>query len=525
MRRSVTFRISRLVAAVAFAAALAVAVVAFGMERRAHIDGQDNRLRAAAAALPLLLPSDFHDRALRGEVTASEHAALLNSIEEHSERADVPLLYTYVLTDDGAAIAICIPTPQMRAAGESFALMTPDPTPPGAVVKAFESGEVQFSQYRSQYGAFRSCFMPLTTVDGTRYVAGADILVESLRAWVIKRLLVTLAAALLVSLVVGALGARVGRRIAQPFALLAADVDRLNLADTLTLDESALAQLQRLSASDDESGRLANALLRMRERLAGQVEALREATAERERVESELNVARSIQQALLPSSPPQLEHFEVQGWSREMELVGGDFYFWTGHDPTTVIIADVTGHGLGSAFIAATCRARAEAIIDGEPGPAAALTRLNTLMSRDLVEGRFVTLAAAMLDDRTGAASIGSAGHGPILHGSRQSGVVTEIESTGLPLGVLPEQVFDDDCSVMMSVGDVIVLVSDGVTERVNDSGDMYGTARLTGLLGELLAADATAESILDRIKEDVEAFADGRAATDDTTAVVIRRC
>ncbi|MCA9312019.1 MAG: PP2C family protein-serine/threonine phosphatase, partial [Phycisphaerales bacterium] len=266
------------------------------------------------------------------------------------------------------------------------------------------------------------------------------------------------------------------------------------------------------------------ALLQMRTRLAEQVVALREADLARQRVESELEVARHIQEALLPSSPPRLDDFEVRGWSREMDRVGGDFYFWMGTQRVTVIIADVTGHGLASALIAASCRARAEAVMDGDPLLSHALARLNTIMSRDLVEGRFVTLAAVAIDETTSTVSVGSAGHGPILHLDAATGVVSRIDTTGAPLGVIPDQHFDDDITVTMRPGDLILLISDGITERTNPQGELYGEARLSRLLERGVTPDTDAEAILELIRDSVETFADGIPQADDSTAVVIRK-
>ena len=157
--------------------------------------------------------------------------------------------------------------------------------------------------------------------------------------------------------------------------------------------------------------------------VAGQIRvhvyaALREAELQREleRVNQDLETARSIQQGLLPTELPGLEDFDVAGWNQPADQTGGDYFDWqTLPDGRLAIsLGDATGHGIGPALVTASCRAyaRASFLVGEQEG---VLNRLNQLLAADLPSNRFVTYAVILLDPVTSGVEVLSAGHGPIL--------------------------------------------------------------------------------------------------------------
>jgi Stage II sporulation protein E (SpoIIE) len=171
-----------------------------------------------------------------------------------------------------------------------------------------------------------------------------------------------------------------------------------------------------------------------------QVEAaVREAETRREveRLEHELSVARSIQQSLLPSTLPSIEGFEIAGWNQPADQTGGDYYDWQVLPNGTVIakLADVTGHGIGPALLAAVCRAYARANFGRGNRLLESMTRLNADIMGDIGEGRFVTFVAAVCTPRCSRVELLSAGHGPCSYMFRAKTGLKSSVHTGFPWG------------------------------------------------------------------------------------------
>ena len=129
--------------------------------------------------------------------------------------------------------------------------------------------------------------------------------------------------------------------------------------------------------------------------------ALREADTRRqlEQVEHDLGLARSIQQSLLPSKPPNIEGFEICGWNQPANQTGGDYYDWQVLPNGKVVteLADVTGHGIGPALLAAVCRAYARANLGLGNGLLASMQQLNAELKNDIGEGRFCNVRSSGL--------------------------------------------------------------------------------------------------------------------------------
>lgn len=165
--------------------------------------------------------------------------------------------------------------------------------------------------------------------------------------------------------------------------------------------------------------------------------ALREAEMRRQvdRLEHDLAVARSIQQSLLPNTMPEIEGFEIAGWNQPADQTGGDYYDWqTLPDGKVVVaLADVTGHGIGPALLAAVCRAYATANFGQGNGLLAAKEQSNAALAPDIGEGRFVTFVAAVCAPGSPRIELLSAGHGPLFLYVLREDRFEEISAQGLP--------------------------------------------------------------------------------------------
>lgn len=254
--------------------------------------------------------------------------------------------------------------------------------------------------------------------------------------------------------------------------------------------------------------------------------ALREAEERRraEHLEHDLNIARSIQQRLLPRSAPDVGGFDIALWNQPADQTGGDYYDWMRATNGDVVLslADVSGHGIGPALLTADCHAYWRAIVPQGGSLGEMLTRLDQLLAADMPSDRFITFVAAWVEPRPHGVQLLSAGHGPLLVYTAADRRVQFLKSHGLPLGVDAAFEYGLGQRFDLSPGDAIVLATDGFFEWPNRDGEQFGIQRL----GETVraAADSPAQKIISRMYADVVSFADGTSQQDDVTAIVIKR-
>ena len=253
--------------------------------------------------------------------------------------------------------------------------------------------------------------------------------------------------------------------------------------------------------------------------------ALREAQLQGElkQVRHDLDVARTIQQGLLPTQSPTLENFELAGWNQPADQTGGDYFDWQAlpDGRLAISLADATGHGIGPALVSASCRAYARAIFLSD-GPNDLLGQLNLLLSEDLSTNRFVTFAVVFLEPTQSRVEVLSAGHGPILWYRRAEDAFENLEAHGIPLGMIAGVKYGHATSGTLAVGDLLVLVTDGFYEWENPDGEEFGLARLEQVIRE--SRDYTADEIIVRLRSSVARHCRGTQQKDDLTAVILKR-
>jgi serine phosphatase RsbU (regulator of sigma subunit) len=257
--------------------------------------------------------------------------------------------------------------------------------------------------------------------------------------------------------------------------------------------------------------------------LALQSDRLQQELAGRERLERELQLAREIQQTLMPRESPQLTDWELAVLCSPARQVGGDFYdfFELDQDRLGLVIADVADKGMPAALFMALTRTLVRAAAQEEDSPSAALVRTNDLLVPDAEQGMFVTALYAVLSQETGKLTYANAGHNQPLLFRSSSGELEILAKGGMALGVL-EGSRAEEHSVTLEPGDFLVFYTDGVTEAMNYDNQVYGEPRLEQTI--LSTRSETAQSILDTIEESVAAFAGSTPPSDDLTLMVLRR-
>lgn len=254
--------------------------------------------------------------------------------------------------------------------------------------------------------------------------------------------------------------------------------------------------------------------------------ALREAEtrAQLRQVEHELQIARSIQQSLLPKFRPQIAGFQVAGWSRTADDVGGDFYDWKQlpDGRWVVILADVTGHGLGPAILASVCRAYSRANFNVYSNLETTFRNINQSFAEDLTPERFATLVAAVFEESGGGVELLSAGHGPLLVYCSDSQSFQFLGAQAVPLGILANLNEARPVRINLKPGDMLLLITDGFFEWENQAGELFGTDRAAEVVRRY--SDVEPEVIIAKLYQAVLAFSEGTPQKDDLTAVLIKR-
>lgn len=240
---------------------------------------------------------------------------------------------------------------------------------------------------------------------------------------------------------------------------------------------------------------------------------------ERQRMEQELSIAREIQQALLPRGMDAYPHLAVTGVHRPCHEVGGDYFdvFAVDEDRTAILIADVSGKGLGAALLTMMLQGALSGMTLGVD-PARVFEQMNRFLCEHTNLGRYATMFFGMLG-RDGTFEYIRAGHpSPILV---RGGSAMELYSGGsFPVGLVEQATFSST-RVQFEPGDTLVLYSDGITEAENAEGALFGFERLG------MALEANAGASIDQVEQNVltaiENFAAGASQSDDITMLIVR--
>ncbi len=251
---------------------------------------------------------------------------------------------------------------------------------------------------------------------------------------------------------------------------------------------------------------------------------LLEQYAEKQRIEADLDIAREIQQGVLPEHPPEAPGFEIAGWNKPADETGGDCYdfFALAGGTVAVTIADATGHGIGPALVIAECRALFRATAPLSHDLATAVSRVNDVLNNDLPADRFVTAFFGLLSPADNTLRYISAGHGPLLRYVRADDAITELKADSFPLGIMPDVAYDKPAEFPMQPGDMMVLVTDGFFEWADAKGEQFGIERMNDVIRKY--RDHPGADIIRALHEAVLTFADGTPQDDDLTAVIIKK-
>jgi serine phosphatase RsbU (regulator of sigma subunit)/predicted ester cyclase len=252
------------------------------------------------------------------------------------------------------------------------------------------------------------------------------------------------------------------------------------------------------------------------------MESLAQEVRERERIEQDLRVARTIQQASLPKEVPQLEGWQIAPFYRPAREVGGDFYdfHFLSQGRLGLVTGDATGKGVPAALVmSTTCgmlQLAAQVLDSSSPGEV--LERVNETLLARIPLNMFVTCFYAVLDPESGTLRYANAGHDPpyLWHG----GCCEELRARGMPLGLMPGMSYEEG-EVSLREGDSVLFYSDGLVEAHDPKGEMFGFPRLRAHVAE----HGEERSLGDLLMEELYSFVgEGWEQEDDITLLTLKR-
>jgi serine phosphatase RsbU (regulator of sigma subunit)/predicted ester cyclase len=252
------------------------------------------------------------------------------------------------------------------------------------------------------------------------------------------------------------------------------------------------------------------------------MESLAQEVRERERIEQDLRVARTIQQASLPKEVPQLEGWQIAPFYRPAREVGGDFYdfHFLSQGRLGLVTGDATGKGVPAALVmSTTCgmlQLAAQVLDSSSPGEV--LERVNETLLARIPLNMFVTCFYAVLDPESGTLRYANAGHDPpyLWHG----GCCEELRARGMPLGLMPGMSYEEG-EVSLREGDSVLFYSDGLVEAHDPKGEMFGFPRLRAHVAE----HGEERSLGDLLLEELYSFVgEGWEQEDDITLLTLKR-
>jgi len=247
---------------------------------------------------------------------------------------------------------------------------------------------------------------------------------------------------------------------------------------------------------------------------------LEQEVLKRERVEEELRVARSIQQASLPKEVPTLEDWHIAPFYQPAREVGGDFYDFhlLPEGQLGLVVGDATGKGVPAALVMSTTCGMLRLASQSHSSPGQTLRGVNEVLFPNIPPNMFVTCFYAILEPRSGRLSYANAGHDlPYLC---RNGDAEELRARGMPLGLMPGMSYEEKETILHS-GEAALLYSDGLVEAHDPQGGMFGFPKLQALVAE----HGENRSLGDLLLEELYSFVgEGWEQEDDITLLTLRR-
>jgi sigma-B regulation protein RsbU (phosphoserine phosphatase) len=253
---------------------------------------------------------------------------------------------------------------------------------------------------------------------------------------------------------------------------------------------------------------------------------LQEALEDKRQLDRDMQIAQQIQNSLLPQELPSYPSVELAAFNHPALEIGGDYYDFVKIDDKHIglAIADVSGKGVGGALMMAVCRSVLRVNAPNVYDPSSMLSSLNKTLSSNLAEDMFISMLYMVLNLETNQLSFARAGHeAPILVRDGET-TAERLNTTGIAIGLVDNDIFTNTVetrNISLQSGDLLVSYTDGITEAMNSDGDEWGTDSLQLSIQNM--ANASAQDLLDNIRNSVLTFAGNNRQYDDMTMLALK--
>lgn len=242
-------------------------------------------------------------------------------------------------------------------------------------------------------------------------------------------------------------------------------------------------------------------------------------------LETELELAQSVQKTLLPQEVPNIPGLEIAAFSRPAQIVGGDYFDFIefGGGTHCLAIADVAGHGVSASLHMASIQAMLRSIVPLNHSPAEVIRQMHKLLVHNIRFTTFVTFFLGAFNPTTKTLIYCNAGHNPpmvLQNRNGRKGSIVWLNPTRAAIGLVEEAELGEK-TLYLREGDLLVMYTDGVTEAVNPQNEEFGSERLVGIIERLYQSPP--KEVVQGIREGLEDFSEGKPFADDTTVVVCR--
>ncbi len=289
-------------------------------------------------------------------------------------------------------------------------------------------------------------------------------------------------------------------------------------------DEIAKGNLDKkiVVAARDEIGQLADKFNNMSTSLKKAFEEVKD----KARMEAELKNASDIQEAILPKSFPKTSNYKFSAFYKPQTESGGDYYDFIDVDYNHfgIVIADVTGHGVGAGIVMSMLRSHLRTYAAKETDTSAVLKGINPILKRDTLPNMFATVLYIVVDIASGFINYTNAGHHPAIIYNQRDEKIKKLNTGGMPIGMVDSEIFNPEIilnQAQLKKGDFLIAFTDGIIEAKSVKNEEYGEDRLTGAIRKF--ASDNLDRMRDNLIGDLKEFTEGAEPSDDITLIIMK--
>ena len=480
----------------------------------------DETLLSVAYGAHMLVGDDYHDK-IENEhsITPEEYDRTRKDLRDFASQVSAKEVYSYVFYNNELKWTSGVLDNEEFFSGYPVA----EEKMIDIYYKPLEEGKIQHVNYEDTYGSVRSVFIPFTSPSGKKYVVGADYDYDEVEQMLWGIVLIFALMGIVILLVAYMLGYILFRRVSAPLTRIAGFANEL-IKNDYELSPNSRQYLYDVSQMQKgELGVLSETFLRLQSSLKQYIHNLKETTAAKENLESQLQVASSIQMGMLPKEYqgfPEHKEFDICGYMKPAREVGGDLYnfFMIDDEHLGFTIGDVSDKGVPAALFMAMTNTLVKAIATGGYSPADVLYRLNNSLCSENEQGMFVTLFLGKLNIKTGLLQYANAGHNPFILFTANDISYQKLKP-GIVLAAFENFVFINE-EIQLNSGDKLLMYTDGVTEAMNAALALYGEPKL--LETTIAHSPDSVHDLVAAVMHDVEQHAAGYEQSDDITILAL---